>query len=280
MKRLILLIAFFAIASSTVANAQFVKKRLLIDSFETADRANNKYVDAVRNKAIAGVQSTNRMVVIDVASESSLAVESERRSDVSTLDDETARLGEIKQLGADYLMTGTIDSFTTERKKTDEGKTYYKSELTVTIKLINVTDGSLFTTRTLKSSGGGSLFDYGSTEDKAVSDAISGIGSKTYSVINASFPLKGTIVELKESKKKKLVSCYIDLGTVHGVSKGQNIQVSKITEIAGRQSVIEIGRMRIEASVAEDLSECKVMKGGEEILAAFNEGSELVIKTM
>ncbi len=277
MKKFILFLALFATVTS--ASADVEKKRLMVDYFQSSG-LETKYVDAIRNQVITGIQKTGRMVIIDADSESSLKVEEARRSDEAAMGDATARMGEMQKLGANFLLNGNVDNITTERKKTDDGKIFYDSEVTFTLKFIDVETGSLHASVTVKKHGGGSLFGAGSTPEKAITGAISLIGDAMRRPIDQHFALKGTIAEMKESKKNKMISCYIDLGTGHGITKGQYVRVSKMTEIAGRRSKLEVGRLKVEIDVAEDLSECKVIKGGEELYTAFTAGDELVVETM
>lgn len=277
MRKLLLLVALFTTVTS--ASADVEKKRLLVDYFQSNEVELN-YVDAIRNQVITGIQKTGRMTVIDADSEASLQLEIARRSDEAAMGDATARMGEIRRLGANYMLGGNVDNLSVVKKRTDDGKVFFEAELSFTLKFVDVETGSLHASLTLKKTGGGSLFDNGATPDKAIAGAISSIGDGMRRPVDEHFPLSGTIVEMKEAKKNKMVSCYIDLGTGHGISKGQYVQVSKMTLIAGRRSKLEIGRLKVEVDVAEDLSECKVIKGGDVIYAAFEAGDELVIETI
>ncbi len=253
------------------------KQRMLVEYFTSSSSKDRAYIDLVRNQIISGTNKINRHILIDVDSESSLKIEENRRAKESAMGDKEMRLGAIKTLGANSIMTGNIDGFTLEKVTPKEGDPYYKTVLTVTVKFLKVEDGSLHASETITTYGGGSLT--GKTKEAAYTSAINVIADKMDDIINIYFPIKGKIVELKEQKKNKLISCYADFGSDHGVSKGQYIKVFQIKHIAGRETKQEIGRMKIEAVVAGDLSECKVTKGGDKILKGFNDGQEFILET-
>ncbi|MFI3299575.1 MAG: hypothetical protein R3Y49_07220 [Rikenellaceae bacterium] len=280
MKKLLLIVMLFATFGFSNAQ-QSGKYRLLIDYFTESSTHRDKLSTAVRNQIIGGVNTTNRLIVIDVDTEKKLYIEEDRRNDISALGDNTARMGEMQKLGANFIMNGNVDNVIVESKRTDEGKHYYEAKITFTIKVTEVANGTLFTSDTYVARGGGSIVDSGKTREGALNAAISSVGSRMRAYIDNNFPIKAQIVELKSEKKGKLQSCYVSLGSVHGISAGQYIKVSRVTTIAGRRSEIEIGQMKVVAVVAEDLSECKVTKGGAEILSIFNGGvDELTLQTI
>ncbi len=278
MKKIILFVAIFIAASFTVANAQVERKTLVIDYFKCDIRL-EPHIDDIRNQVIEGVYNTKRMEIVDANNEASLHLETPQKF-MDDYIDAVERLEFTKQMGASYILRASIDNLNVERGKSESGNIHYNSELTLTINFLDANTGMLHGTKTVKCYGGGSLLGAGTTEKKAISGAISVVGDKMKRIIDQFFPLKGTIVEVKEIKKDKLISCYIDLGSGHGIDKGQYIKVSKITTIAGRQSEIEVGTMKIEASVAEDLSECKVTKGHAEIYKAITDGNGIAVETI
>ncbi len=281
-KFLLFLVAVMTMVSTATAQeAKFEKKRVLIDYFSRPNNPHTvKYVNQIRNQVISGISATKRLVVIDVDSESTLKIEESRRSSEAAMGDDVARTGEMKKLGANFALFGSLDGVVIEKKKTDDGKIFYTAKITVSLKAVNLGDGSTHVSETLAMVGGGSLLGAGSTPEKAISGAIGAIKGKMETFIDLHFPLLGKIVEVKDQKKGKLQSAYIDLGSLHGVSKGQYVVVSAVKTIAGRKSQVELGRMKVDEVVAEDLSLCKVTKNGEEMLKAFSDGQELVVKTI
>ena len=51
----------------------------------------------------------------------------------------------------------------------------------------------------------------------------------------------------------------------------------RVKEIAGKEARIEIGRLKVEEVLGEELSLCKVTKGEKDIKTALDNGSTLVV---
>ncbi|MFR9671721.1 MAG: hypothetical protein SNI72_02295 [Rikenellaceae bacterium] len=277
MKRILLL--FVCLATFFTASAQ--KEKLLIDYFTFTSKAHFTNVSAIRNQIITGIQATSRLTVIDVDTEQSLKIEESRRMSEGALADYDIRMGEMKRLGADYLLSGNVDGVTVTRSesKSSDGKVtvMYSAKVAFTLKATNVADGSLRASETF--SVGSGLLGAEPSEANAGANSVKAISSKMRKFIDTHFALEASIVEMKEAKKNKMVSCYIDLGSDHGLASGQTLDVFRIQMIAGSESKIEVGSLKLEAVLAGDISECKVSKGGEEIYKAFQNGDKLVVRS-
>ena len=73
-----------------------------------------------------------------------------------------------------------------------------------------------------------------------------------------------------EVKKDKLVKCYIDLGSDHGVKKGDYFSILTPSVRAGRTTYSEVGRVRVEEVVDGTMSQCKVVQGDKKIFTAMD----------
>ena len=49
-----------------------------------------------------------------------------------------------------------------------------------------------------------------------------------------------------------------------------------VGQVAGRETRKQIGRIRVRETLGDDISLCKVQKGGKEIKAAFDRGDAIV----
>lgn len=115
--------------------------------------------------------------------------------------------------------------------------------------------------------------------DKALNDAITRLSTRISEYYNGSFPLHATIVERGEAKKDKQNTVYIDLGSLYRVGKGQQFNIYLLKTIAGREARQEIGRLKVEEVMGDDLSLCKVTRGEKEVKAALDEGKTLVVSS-
>lgn len=115
--------------------------------------------------------------------------------------------------------------------------------------------------------------------DKALSGAIDRLASRISEYYNHRYPLHGCIVERGEEKKDKQRTVYIDLGTGCRVGKGQQFNIYALKTIAWREARQEIGRLKVEEVMDDDLSLCKVTKGEKEIKAALDQEQTLVVSS-
>ena len=93
------------------------------------------------------------------------------------------------------------------------------------------------------------------------------------------FPLSASIIERGEIKKKKQKTVYIDLGSKFEAYKGQQFDIFSLKTIAGKEARIEIGRLKIDEVLGEDISLCKVTRGEEEVKEALDGGATLIVIT-
>ncbi len=259
--------------------AAFAQKPVvLIDYFEAPKSVTAAGVTAVRSAVIAGINQMNRVQLIDVETESSLNMEGIRRSKESAIADETARLGAIRTLGANYIIRGTVSNVSGEYHKTDNGS-YYNGNIVFSLSVVNVENGVTVGTKNITYAG--LTGNVGSTADEAVVSTLGRVKQSMDNFVNEYFKIKGTVVEMKETNKKgdKATSLYISLGSDSGISKGQKFNVYQVKMIAGVESQEEIGSLTVEEVVAPTLSQCKVTKGGKEIMTAFRNGVEIRVET-
>lgn len=173
---------------------------------------------------------------------------------------------------------GTINNISTIKKTETSGKnvnTYYRGLVSVTVNLKDARDGTVVNSHTFNITDS-DLSWIGSTE-KAMSNALEYLSSKIEKYYNSAFPLYASIVEGGNVKKDKQKEVYIDLGEPDGVYKGMQFDVFVVKTIAGKEAKTMIGRLKIEEVEGDEISLCKVTKGGDRIKPALEEGQTLLI---
>lgn len=273
MKRLFIIVALCLASVSVFAQ----KSVVVVDYFEYANSVVPSYADAVRSSIIQGINQMNRLTLIDAAKESSLALEEERRDSEKAALDITARTGQMKTLGAEYIVTGNVTNVSATRRTDSEGKVSYRGNIVYSVTVLKVEDGSVVGTKNYTHSD--ITTGSGTTEELAINDTYRYCVNSMEDFVQEFFPLKGAIVEMAEAKGDKVKSCYISLGTSVGVLKGQTLDAFAVKTVAGRAIETKIGSLTISEVVAEDLSLCKVTTGAKEIMAASKDGMEIVVKT-
>ena len=251
------------------------KPVVFVDYFDAPSNANKALIETLRGKVIEGIQETQRLQVIDVASHAELKDEAERRKSESAMGDITARTSEMRTLGADYIITGTIATMTATEQRDSDNKLYYKGSIHWTIKVIDAATGTLKTTQTFDHSG--FTGSRGDTRDEAIAKTCDYAKNSMDNFVNETFPIEGLILKVETVKKDKAQTVYIDLGNAQGVTDGQRFNVFLETDIAGEIGRTEIGALSAKEVVSAQRTLCKVTKGGKEIQEAFQKGQILFV---
>lgn len=250
----------------------FAKKQVVyVEYFTWSTEVGEARTEQVRNAVISAIASYQHVQVVDVASQRSLAMEKSRRSSEDALDDETARIGKMKQLGANFLVQGYISTLDiteiTKYNKKGEAKVTYKAVMSYSIKVVDCENGTLLST---------DMFTYNcknaKNSEECVQKMLKKVPKSVKEIVTKNFKLNSIILDADyEANKGKLVKCYINLGEDDGVVPQTIFSVKKATINVGRVSWVEVGEIIVEKIVAGDLALCKVRKGGAEIYAALEE---------
>lgn len=267
MKKILLFLAM-ALCSIGV----FAKKQVVyVEYFSYSAEIGDVRTEQVRNAVISALASYQHIQVVDVASQSSLAKEKSRRSDEDALEDETARIGKMKKLGANFLIQGYVSTLDITEKveynKKGKAKTTYNAVMSYSVKVIDCENGTLLST---------DMFTYDCKNCKNTEECVQKMLKKTpksvKEVVTKNFKLSSIILDSDyEANKGKLVKCYINLGEDDGVVPGTIFAVKKAIIKVGRVSWVEAGEIEVINIVAGDLALCKVKKGSADIYTALEE---------
>lgn len=249
----------------------YAKKQVVyVEYFSYSNSVGDERAEQVRAALISALTTYQHLQVVDVASQSSLSHEKNRRSDEDALEDETARNEKLKQLGANYIVQGYVSSLeiTENRKVNKKGeiKLHYDAVMSYSVKVIDCENGTLLST---------DLFTYNEDDDnpeECVQDMLKKLPRDVKNIVTKDFKLRSIILDSDyEAKNGNLQKCYINLGEDDGLAQGTVFAVKKAIIKVGRVSWTTIGEIAVESIVAGDLALCKVKKGSKEINAALEE---------
>ena len=185
---------------------------------------------------------------------------------------------------AKYLVTATLTDIAASRKvktydrKDSKGreytemKTYYGAVVTVAINFKNLQTGEV-TTSTI--SGRCSEYSLANSADDAIRTALGELAENIYEYYNEAYPIRANIIERGREKKDKTKELYIDVGS-RFIGEDVHFDVYIIGQVAGRETRKHLGRIRVREILGDDISLCKVQKGGKDIKAAFDNGDAIV----
>lgn len=271
MKRFLLVLMLITLVSNVHLFAQdteFRKPVVLVNYFKHSGPVHANETEKLRASVISSISKSGRLNVVDIATESSLSEETKRRLREETIGDELARNGEMNQLGANYILECTASNIIVNRKEREykeKREIYYEAELTYAINIISTENGTIIFSQNYSSKKSAD------SESEARNDAFScGISCE---VINTMAMLEGEMVETDytvNKKGKKMETCYIKLGSSHGVSSGDFFNICKAKFVAGEAIYENIGKLEVEKAY-DKISECKVFSNSEDVLNAMKE---------
>jgi hypothetical protein len=220
------------------------------------DINNEEYIPLASNCVKRGLTHVRRLQMI----------EGDETEDVRYL--VTANLTDI----AASRKLKTYDRKDSKGREYKETKTYYGAVVTVALDFKNLNTGEI-TTSTI--SGRCSEYSVAKSADEAIRTALNELAGNIYSYYNDAYPIRANIIERGTEKKDKTKELYIDVGS-RFVGEDVHFDVFVVGQVAGRETRKQIGRIRIRETLGNDISLCKVQKGGKDIKAAFDRGDAIV----
>lgn len=267
MKKLLSLLLLVLCSISIYAKKQVV----YVEYFSSPGKSNEARAEQIRGAFMSALTSYQHLQVVDVASQRSLAIEKERRSDEDALEDETARIGKMKQLGANFLVQGYVSNIEIiekeEHDKKGNVKITYSGSMSYSIKVIDCESGTLLST---------DLFNNDCSlcknTEECMQRMLRNMPRLVNDIVTKNFKICSILLDSDyESKNGKMLKCYINVGEDDGVVPGTLFAVKKAIIKAGRVSWVQVGSIVVENVVAGDLTLCKVRKGADEIYLALEE---------
>lgn len=278
----VLFVVLFVCGAITVSAQKQTegKSSVFIDYFAHPSNVKDSWAEALRSKVIEGIQETNRVLITDVDAEDALRVEKARREngELSAAGD-ASRLAVMTQLGANYLLQGTITSLSVDHKRSDDGKSeWYAAVVNYTLKVVDPKNGTTIASKTFKHGESITEMATGDTPDAAAVDVAKFARKAVRALVDEAFKLNGTILEINATKGDEAKQVYISLGSAHGVGSKARFKVYELRTVAGRNSRKEIGELKVSAVEGEDLTLCDVVKGGKEIKAAMDAQQKIEVE--
>ena len=115
------------------------------------------------------------------------------------------------------------------------------------------------------------------TKDDAVKNALQTLRMRIVRYYNGEYPFTAHILERGAEKKDKQKEVYIDLGSAVGLREGIHFDVYTLGTIAGKETRKQIGRLKVNEIVGDEVSLCKVTSGAKDIKAALDAGQNLLV---
>jgi hypothetical protein len=220
------------------------------------DINNEEYIPLARNRVLEGLTHVRRLQVVEDSEAS------DAKYQVSAVLTDIAATRKVK----------AYDRKDSKGREYTETKTYYGAIASVALHFTNLQTGEV-TTSTL--SGRCSEYSLARSADEAIRSALDELSDNIYEYYNECYPVRANIIERGIEKKDKTKELYIDVGS-RFIGEDIHFDVFVVGQVAGRETRKQIGRIRVRETLGDDISLCKVQKGGKEIKAAFDRGDAIV----
>lgn len=271
MKKLSVLLTLMMMVSVLFAQE---KEAVLIGEFVCKYKNSEAINNNVRNIVIQAFTNKGMHKVIDLNALSSVQKEKFRQSGEGGMNQANSeRLSLCTEVGADYIVNGTVTNYDVTTLKSDDGSVSYDAVLTINLIVTNVIDGATKGTSTITARTTIPC----DTQDLALTKAVSTSEMKVKKFIGETFKLEVQIVQILEKTEKEASKVLLEVGSGMGVKKNDIFIVNEEQKIGSKVRLIELGKLKVTKVDGEDFSQCKVSDGGEKILSAFNEGKKMKI---
>ena len=244
------------------------KPKILVNLFYYADDVVLDEADRVRQSVFNALSETGRFELTDV-------------SLLPGGGDDTSTLAAIAEGGYNYKIEGSVLSFGVTKTETDDGSYMYECKFSYSLTVTDLKSTKTLASKTFHHNGSslGSVLSFktdSSTPEGAMNSISLDIKKDMKEMAVECFPLEGKVipidyvVEGKKENKKEIVSCYIDLGSDHGVKEGDYFEVSKPSSRGGKVVYSEVARLKVTEIVDGSMSQCKVIDGEKEFYKAMS----------
>lgn len=260
MKRLFIFVAMMMLTVASVM-AQDDKPNVVVAEFVNKSNVGSVANNNLRQEIVSGLMETGRMTVVE---QTTLGKMPSAKNEL---------LLKLSEMGIQYYIEGTFNS--ADRKShTSNSSTVHECTISYTLIIIEAETGITKSSETLKESGSGS------TSDEALLKAISKARKQMTRFVDNNFKVEAIVKGLDEVDGKKGVkTCYINVGSNAGMTKGQICEVFCEKEVVGEKIDQKIGELKIEEVLSGTLSKCSVKNGGLEMKRCFDEQRVMTVRT-
>lgn len=278
---------FFMVLACSVIGLNAARPTVFFQQFDNSAKVKDAWVATVRGAVLEGLHNTNRANIIDAVTEESRYEEELRRLKENLATDDLETTEALQTRGANVLISGDVTALPVTGTPIDGGGTNYKATATFTLRIVNALDGALIDTKTFtlpKEIAGISLkglYTISKSQDEAVQNIKGEITKAMKGFVAEAFPVIGTIEEVESLSKnnKEIDTFYISIGSEDGLVKGEKLDVKTERKIGQKVAAKVIGEVEVTEIVGDDISLCKVKKGGADIKAAYDGGQTIRVST-
>jgi len=284
MKKNVLLLVLIAGLSFFVKAQDKVTVGILPLTFDQS-KASTADVNSIQDEITNSFVKTKRFNIVDRTKMDKVKQEKELQKSEDFMDGSTVEQG--KSLGAQFLISGNVNSAQAERMTSSDGKsTTYKATLSISLQVIDISTGQIIATETIEPKSGNSMLGSigvgSSSPEQCISKAIQGISDKIDAFVQNNFPITFSISEIqKKDNNGAATEILITGGSAFGLKKGESFKVIELVDadLNGKKVTRkkEVGQIKINKVEDENFSDCDVKSGGSDITTKFEAKAKLQV---
>lgn len=274
--RTLLSVAAVVVTLSAAAQEDPSKETVIINPFTRTDAVSQAACDNMRASVLSGLSDRGRFHMVDALTDETLSKLYANRTAEDVVNDanwKSESEAAYKALGAKKVIIGQANNLAFSTYKSDiDGQIYNKAEVTLSLKVYNIIDGSMVGAENIAVSGA----DAGS-KDGAFNDAMKDLRKAMIQFVDNHFKFETYILELGQTDKKgRVKDLYISGGSEMGVAKKTRFKVFTEQKFGPKVTKTEIGTI-VAIEVMEGVTKCNVSSGEDVIKEKFNSGEKLII---
>lgn len=267
------LIILFLFVSSIPSYSQ-TNAKPIIGVAEFTQEVDSKYSSAVAEKVVQVVTNSRRFTVVDRTSYDKVKEELEFQKSEAFIDSKNTAKQDVA-LAAEYIIVGHIAKLSIYAIKNSDGSINgYRASTAFIIKVNDVESGKITEAESFQTKVSPLML----SPESALNEALNSVVPSLSSYFIKTFPLTTTISKVLSEKRGRATSVLIAGGKSFGFNEKDVLIVEKTEMIDGKPYPSQVGIIKIHRMAGDDFSECKVSKGGEEILSILEMGEELTCK--
>lgn len=232
-----------------------------------------KFTTIVSAKVVEVLTQSQRFTVLDRTNYDKLKEELELHKSEAFM--EAANAGNVteKPLKAELMVLGNISKINIfAMKNTDGSINGYKASVNFQLQVADVGSGSNTNAESFQTTTSPLMF---STES-AVTEAVKTIEPQLSKWIVNNFPTKVKLLKITQTDGDEAATVLVSGGKKLGLSQDDKLIVQYVEMLDGMPYPTELGELKVVKFAGENFAECKVVKGGKEILSRFNAAQKLI----
>jgi len=236
-----------------------------------ADSSMLKFTTIVSAKVVEVLTQSQRFNVVDRTNYDQVRKEIELQKTEAFMDSKDKIV--VASLNAQFMVIGNISKFNILRMKNNDGSINgYRASVNFQLQVTDVASGANTNAETFQTVTSPIML---STES-AVTDAVNTIEPQLAKWIVNNFPVTVKLLKVMQTDGDEAATVLVSGGKKLGLSQDNRLIVQFIEMLDGSPYPTELGELKVIKLAGETFAECKVIKGGKEILSRFNAAQKLV----